>query len=728
MKTNKNNSNIASPRLSLLSLILVLGTLVGTISCEEEDDIPPPSAYVPPAPEPEPEPGEPCTFSPIVPDLAQGIDFECEGPEFTTFEENEGTLEIEYVDNPDPSGLNTSGKVVQYTQTAGVQPWAGFFFNLAGKIDFSALQTIKIKVYSPAADQIVLLKLEDAADGSIAKEVQALTTVADQWEELSFSFSPSDTDKFNNLVLFFDFNGPKDATTVHYFDDIVMAEGAAVEEPTDPGEPAGAAPVPTVDPLQVISLFSGAYTNVAVDSWRTDWSDATLEEVALDGDDVKKYSALGFVGIETIATPLDLSDMTHFHTDIWTGDATAFNVKLVDLGADGVFGGGDDVEHEIAIENPAQQEWVSLDLALSDFTNLTTKGHIGQLIYSAAPFKEPTVYVDNVYFYNESGVSSRPLVGAPEPSRDGAGVISIFSGAYTDVAGTDFNPNWGQATLVTQEDIAGNTTLKYENLNYQGTAFAAPIDVSATTMVHVDYWTPDATALNLSLISSGPAETPYAFSLTTGTWVGVDIPLSVFSGVVDLTDLIQLKFDGNGTIYLDNIYFFAPPPTDPEAAAPDPTLAEADVISLFSGPYTDVPVDTWRTDWSVGDLQEVDLAGNAVKKYTGLNFVGIETVASQIDASAMTHFHTDVWTGDATQIRIKLVDFGPNGAYDAGGVDDSEHEYVLENPTQGSWISLDLPLSEFTGLTSRANITQLIYSGQPSGSMTLYVDNVYFHK
>src|SRR5690606_5081158 len=202
----------------------------------------------------------------------------------------------------------------------------------------------------------------------------------------------------------------------------------------------------------------------------------------------------------------------------WTGDATAFNIKLVDLGPNGAFGGDDDVEHEIVIDNLNQQEWVSLDMALTDFTGLTTKTHIGQLIFSAAPFKQPTVYVDNVYFYNESGVSTQPIVAAPAPTLAEANVISIFSDAYSDVAGTDFNPNWGQATVATQESVAGNNTLKYANLNYQGTAFASPIDASSMTMIHVDYWTADSSALNLSLISDGPKEIPYAFALTTGQW------------------------------------------------------------------------------------------------------------------------------------------------------------------------------------------------------------------
>ncbi|NDV44208.1 hypothetical protein [Flagellimonas sediminis] len=728
MNKYRNSKNIPSIALSLMAIFFVLGTFGIIISCETEDDTPPPSAYVEPEPEPEPEPGD-CTFETIVPELSEGLDFECGGPEVTFFGEKDGSFTLTYVENPDASGINTSNRVVEYTQTEGVEPWAGFFFDLAGKVDFSEYQAIKIKVYSPAANQNVLLKFEDSADGSIAKEVQAVTTVANQWEELTFDFSESDSDKFDRMVLFFNFNGDKGAPTTHYFDDIVLGEGGSSGNPGgETSEPTTAAPTPTVDPLEVISMFSDAYTDVPVDTWRTDWSDATLEDITIEGDAVKKYSALSFVGVETVTNQIDATAMTHFHTDIWTADATEFRIKLVDFGANGAYdGGGDDVEHEIVIESPAQQEWVSLSIPLSDFTGLTTRANIAQLIFVGAPSKQNTVFVDNVYFYNEAGVSTEPTSGAPVPAVPEANVISVFSDSYTNVSGTDFNPNWGQATIVSQVDVSGNNTLKYENLNYQGTQFASALDVSGMTMLHVDYWTADSSTLNGYLISSGPAETAHSFAITTGEWVSVDIPLTEFSGVVDLTDVIQLKFDGNGTIYLDNIYFYNPPATEPTVAAATPTVPEADVISMFSDAYTDVPVDTWRTDWSVATLEDITVDGNAVKKYSGLNFVGVETVANQIDATAMTHFHTDVWTADATEIRIKLVDFGANGAYDGGG-DDVEHEITIPNPEMNTWISLDIPLSEFTGLTTRANIAQLIYAGQPAGSMTIFIDNVYFHK
>jgi len=168
--------------------------------------------------------------------------------------------------------------------------------------------------------------------------------------------------------------------------------------------------------------------------------------------------------------------------------------------------------------------------------------------------------------------------------------------------------------------------------------------------------------------------------------------------------------------------------TSPLEGALNPTEKAASVISLFSGAYRDIDMRTWRTDWSVATLTDIDIEGNATKQYDELSFVGVEP-ASPIDASSMTHFNIDVWTGTATQLLIKLVDFGPDGGF--GGDDDSEHEVVLNldngDFVQGSWVSLDLPLSAFTGLNEREHIAQLIYSANPAGASTVYVDNVYFY-
>jgi len=121
---------------------------------------------------------------------------------------------------------------------------------------------------------------------------------------------------------------------------------------------------------------------------------------------VKLYTNLVYAGIEFTSQTIDAAEMTHFHMQIWTPDPvdipTAFKIKLVDFGADGVWsGGGDDVEHELvfdAASSPAlvTGNWLTFDIPLTDFVNLTTKEHLSQLIISG---DINTVYVDNILLH-----------------------------------------------------------------------------------------------------------------------------------------------------------------------------------------------------------------------------------------------------------------------------------------------------------------------------------------
>lgn len=479
------------------------------------------------------------------------------------------------------------------------------------------------------------------------------------------------------------------------------------------------APTPTIGADSVISLFSNAYNNVTVDTWNTRWQFSTAEDFDLqvDGDDVKRYRALNFVGIEFTSQTINASAMTHFHIDIWTPDPTdlpaAFKVLLVDFGANGTFDGGDDSSHELTFTRPTlvSEQWVSLDVPLSSFTGLVNRAHLAQLVLSG---DLPNVYIDNVYFYKAGAVvTTGPTVAAPTPTRNPADVISIFSNTYTNVPGTDFFPDWGQATVVSQVPVAGNNTLLYSGLNYQGTQFASNIDASDMTHLHLDFWTNNSSNLSISLISPGPVETPSTLSVPTSGWASVDIPLANFSPV-DLANLIQFKFDGNGDIYLDNIYFYKTGGgggTTPTTAAPTPTFNAANVISVFSDAYTNIAGSNLNPGWGQAtQVSQVSIAGNNTLLYTGLNYQGIELGSSQ-NVSTMTHLHLDFWTANSTQLNVFIISPGP-----------AEKLFSLTVPTSG-WTSIDIPLTAFSPTVNLANVFQFKFEGNGN----IYLDNILFH-
>jgi hypothetical protein len=364
---------------------------------------------------------------------------------------------------------------------------------------------------------------------------------------------------------------------------------------------------------------------------------------------------------------------------------------------------------------------------------------VSQVVVTAADGLTSLTY--NVSFTVAAPV---PLVAAPAPTAHPDSVLSIYSDAYTNLAGSNFNPWWGQSTLVTVDHpVAGDNTLLYANLNYQGTNLGGfdgvAQDVSAYGYFHLDFWTPNASALNFFLISGSTGERAYALPITTESWVGVDIPLSHFTNLgMTMTDIFQIKVDGgNGStvVYFDNWYFHGVAETveltEPSEAAPTPTYDAGNVISLFSNAYTNVTVDTWSAGWDVANVSDVQVFGDDTKLYENLLFAGIEFTSNTIDASAMTHFRMDFWTPDATDLpaafRIKLVDFGADGAWSGG--DDVEHEITLAADTvpalqSQNWVSFDIPLSEFTNLVTTGHLAQLIISGDPN---TVYIDNVLFH-
>ncbi|HRF40879.1 MAG TPA: T9SS type A sorting domain-containing protein, partial [Saprospiraceae bacterium] len=258
---------------------------------------------------------------------------------------------------------------------------------------------IKIMVWKSVISDVGIKMASPAGWAQV--EIKRPNTVVNQWEELTFDFSnyvnpPADLGQLDQIIVFPDFNlAGRGQNNIIYFDNITFGPAGG----GNPTVPMVAAPTPTRPASSVISLFSNAYTNVPVDTWRTGWSNAILEDIAIQGNATKKYSQLDFVGIETVANQIDATGMTHIHIDVWSADFTFFGFKLVDFGADGAFGGGDDVEHQVNYNLPQQGQWLSLDIPLSSFAGLTTRAHMAQYILVGQPTGANTIYVDNVYFY-----------------------------------------------------------------------------------------------------------------------------------------------------------------------------------------------------------------------------------------------------------------------------------------------------------------------------------------
>lgn len=167
-----------------------------------------------------------------------------------------------------------------------------------------------------------------------------------------------------------------------------------------PASPTSAPPAPTLPASDVISLLTNVYPNSPVDTWNASWGVVGgFSENIIAGQTMEKYSNLGYAGIEFTNHEVDASQMNYFHVDIWTPDMTAFHVKLVDFGADGIYSPAvDDTAFEIVVPVAAVKHWQSIDLPLSSFTGMNFQ-HQAQIVIVGEPYQAGTVFITNVYYH-----------------------------------------------------------------------------------------------------------------------------------------------------------------------------------------------------------------------------------------------------------------------------------------------------------------------------------------
>jgi hypothetical protein len=146
------------------------------------------------------------------------FDFETEEttPEFTNFEMAE-TLVVE---NPDPSGINTSASVAQMIRYPGGNVWAGSIVALPDYLDLTEVGSFRLKVYSPAEGAVMKLKLE----GLQVIELDALTTTSNAWETITWDFTGVPGGVFNQVAFMLDYGIEGDGTyfSTFYFDDFEL--------------------------------------------------------------------------------------------------------------------------------------------------------------------------------------------------------------------------------------------------------------------------------------------------------------------------------------------------------------------------------------------------------------------------------------------------------------------------------------------------------------------------
>ena len=328
---------------------------------------------------------------------------------FSSFENSTG-IGYEKAANPFVTGINTSATVGKYTAVVAGQPWAGCETahasgaNGIGAFTFSLSNCIvKVMVYKSVISDVGLKFAE--ANGEAQPEVKVANTKINEWEELTFDMSGSigkgATGIIDQMIIFPDFQA-RSTENVCYFDNITFS-AKTTTIPPGTGPTAAAQAPPARSAVDVKSVFSNAYSDIAGTSWTPNWGQSTIsEEVSVSGDAVKKLLNLNYQGVVPAAA-IDASAMTKLHLDVWTADCTALDVYLINPGP---------TEQKVTL-TPTLSGWNSFDINLSDYTNIALN-NVFQFKF-VSPNQNSTVYLDNMYFYKSGSVTPPTPTGPNVP-------------------------------------------------------------------------------------------------------------------------------------------------------------------------------------------------------------------------------------------------------------------------------------------------------------------------
>jgi hypothetical protein len=181
-------------------------------------------------------------------------------------------------------------------------------------------------------------------------------------------------------------------------------------------------------------------------------------------------------------------------------------------------------------------------------------------------------------------------------------------------------------------------------------------------------------------------------------------------------------------------------PVLPSVSAATPSIESTNVVSIYSDKYKNTTIDSFEPFWTwsggglTTDFKTYSLTGNNYLRYSNFNdtygqkrvFVAISFESIPVDASTMTHLHLDVWVPSTSpnltnKPSLSLEDWGAKyGGTNSTGV--YNHTAVLAT---NQWVSLEIPLSSFVGLSNKAHLVHLILDNFPT---VIYADNIYFHK
>jgi hypothetical protein len=329
---------------------------------------------------------------------------------------------------------------------------------------------------------------------------------------------------------------------------------------------------------------------------------------------------------------------------------------------------------------------------------------------------------------------TKVIIPIPDPSRlvQEKGMFFFSAGSF-DVLGND-NPDIGPSF----DDNIGYTfwldEIKFEELGTLGQERPNIFNAEDVTLETFNGATIQTTGIS------------YTANLPNGMDQTVQLSSNYFTfdssnpGVATVSDSGQISvltegeatitakignLNAQGSLTLNSIGDFV--------SAPDPTLPEEEVLSVYSDFYSIYPgLDVGAFNNEGIGIEAQTFSGNELIEYQNLGFVGIGWNGT-IDASGFNFIHLDVQRiTPGSSFIVELLDYGPDGENNGFGDGSAGGFNATSQMITDEWVGLDIPLNSFTlptggGGSGNPNVTNLGNLILVSNSGSFLIDNIYFY-
>lgn len=576
-----------------------------------------------------------------------------------------GYTNMEVIDNPDPSGVNTSAKVGKFTDGGG--PFYALVYDYGEGIPLGDRSIVKLQVWT---SKPIAFRGKLEGGGSPAKESSTINiTDVNQWVDVTIDFSDQIGASHQKLVFFFNFAVDDPAGEIYYVDNVRL-------EPIPPKpalEDFEDGPRLVWESLQNNPALNGTFNGAIANP------DAQEPNTSANvGSYTKGTSALG--GLQALLpVPFDLSEEPQLNLQVWAPQgATSFSVQLFSP-----------VEGLKLVTRPIEQtqQWIDLSFNFEEFKDVTDFERI-ELYFDRELTSSDTWYFDNL---TQSAATTDPCEGTvPVPTivDDYDCQRNVTVATSSDIFKVVNNPKPGQSNPDTRDKVGEYTDPfgPFDALVYN---FDGPLDLSQYSQLVVKIWSPKVVPLGFKLEGSA---TNNPIEIVTNVtvaeqWVTYTTDFSPAAGKGYTRLAIFFNFGVTPTetdvYYIDDIEWRLPPYTGCIVDFETPATTIATWRTFANGPDEDVNVVVENPDKS--GINTSNFVGQFIEKPAGENFAGMYTVGQPAPIALPNgerRIRMKVWFSKEARVVFKL-ERSVNGTPQTGDTF-SETDYT----TPGQWQEL----------------------------------------